>query len=62
MTQPHKHPTIYQTRAELIKGIRDALNSLKEGEAPLVASALESLFNAYLSTLPVSYRGDDERA
>ena len=59
MTLPNKHPTIRETRAELLKGIRHAISDLKTGEAPLVASALESLINAYLLTLPVSYRGED---
>ena len=60
MTTPHKHPSIKETRAEILRAIRATLETLKKNnKAPLMIEALESQLSAYLLTLPASYRGDD---
>lgn len=59
MTTPHKHPSIKETRQEILRAIRATLETLKQSsEAPLMIAALESQLSAFLLTLPASYRGD----
>lgn len=59
----NQQPSIKETRAHLVTEIRAQLTYLKEHSAdnPLItlsaSSALSSLFEAYLSSLPQSYRG-----
>jgi len=59
MTTPHKHPSIKETRQEILRAIKATLETLKQSnEAPLMIAALESQLSAFLLTLPASYRGD----
>jgi hypothetical protein len=59
MTTPHKHPSIKETRQEILRAIRATLETLKQSnETPLMIAALESQLSAFLLTLPASYRGD----
>ena len=59
MTTPHKHPSIKETRQEILRAIRATLETLKQSnEAPLMIAALESQLSAFLLTLPASDRGD----
>ena len=59
MTHSHRHHSIKETRQEILRGIKATLETLKQSdEAPLIVAALESQLNAFLLTLPASYRGD----
>jgi len=67
----NQQPSIKETRQHLLSEIKHQLSFLKENaheHNPLMVmgsvSALESLWNGYLATLPQSYRGEspNERA
>jgi hypothetical protein len=62
----NQQPSIKETRAHLLHEIQHQINLLKDNAqevSPLMlggcVSALESLFNGYLATLPSSYRGEE---
>lgn len=62
----NQQPSIKETRQHLLSEIRNQLSFLKtnaQEHNPLMVmgsvSALESLWNGYLATLPQSYRGEN---
>lgn len=59
MTQPHKQPHIKETRQQLIDSLLELLKDLEkssEGEKKTILKAALNTLNAYISTLPPSYK------